>query len=341
MAKRKTKHNNRKLLNTFVLLCSCAMICVGCLLVVYYFNIDKQTVAVSAENTSVSSTEHKETIEINPNSEYSSETISPVRYGDNEQSSSPAVTVPDDLTITLKFGKKTEVITADIIRSWINPDSSKGKWNDDAILSYARKLCEQYTNYDYYITFTDHNGEERSVVNKSIGWILSDTKTAEQLKKYAAAQKTVVLDLTDRSKSSNKWWTRVAAEYDYETMRGDTFAEVSIDSQHMWVVKNGSVILESDIITGNPNTNHDTPVGGYLVSSKSSPATLFGPGYETEVSYWVCFNFDIGFHDAVWQYYFGGDCYLYNGSHGCVNLPLDFAAALYDASYVNMPVYVY
>ena len=38
-----------------------------------------------------------------------------------------------------------------------------------------------------------------------------------------------------------------------------------------------------------------------------------------------------GLHDATWRYYFGGNIYRGNGSHGCVNLPLWAARDIYEA----------
>ncbi len=37
-----------------------------------------------------------------------------------------------------------------------------------------------------------------------------------------------------------------------------------------------------------------------------------------------------GIHDASWRRKFGGDIYKHNGSHGCVNIPSDQAAQLYN-----------
>lgn len=38
----------------------------------------------------------------------------------------------------------------------------------------------------------------------------------------------------------------------------------------------------------------------------------------------ISFNPDAeGFHDACWRSQFGGDIYLTNGSHGCVNMRLE------------------
>ena len=60
--------------------------------------------------------------------------------------------------------------------------------------------------------------------------------------------------------------------------------------------------------------------------------------YETSVTYWMPFNGGIGFHDATWQAYFGGDRYTYAGSHGCINMPLDAAATLYSIIDTNVPI---
>ena len=42
------------------------------------------------------------------------------------------------------------------------------------------------------------------------------------------------------------------------------------------------------------------------------------------------YNNGEGLHDAQWRSRFGGDIYLTNGSHGCINLPLEKAAELYN-----------
>ena len=46
-------------------------------------------------------------------------------------------------------------------------------------------------------------------------------------------------------------------------------------------------------------------------------------------------------HDAKWRGSFGGNIYRYNGSHGCVNLPLKKAQAIYENIEVGTPVIVY
>lgn len=37
---------------------------------------------------------------------------------------------------------------------------------------------------------------------------------------------------------------------------------------------------------------------------------------------------------------YGGDIYINNGSHGCINLPLDVAKKIYDKVTINTPVMI-
>ena len=57
---------------------------------------------------------------------------------------------------------------------------------------------------------------------------------------------------------------------------------------------------------------------------------LEGADYTTYVNFWMPFLGGYGLHDATWRGSFGGDIYHYDGSHGCVNLPYDAAAEIYD-----------
>jgi erfK/ybiS/ycfS/ynhG family protein len=59
------------------------------------------------------------------------------------------------------------------------------------------------------------------------------------------------------------------------------------------------------------------------------------------VSYWMPFNGNIGLHDATWRSKFGGNIYVKNGSHGCINLPKNKAAELFAKIQKGCPVVVH
>ena len=118
---------------------------------------------------------------------------------------------------------------------------------------------------------------------------------------------------------------------------GNTFVEVDISSQHAYFYRDGACIWESPIVSGTAtNPERATPTGLFTLNYKTTDRVLRGPigkngkpTYESHVDYWMPFNGGIGLHDANWRSSFGGDIYINNGSHGCINLPHDRAQALY------------
>ena len=131
---------------------------------------------------------------------------------------------------------------------------------------------------------------------------------------------------------------------------GNTFVEIDLKGQHMWYHKDGQIILESDIVSGTYNDpDRRTPAGTYYLYNKERNRVLRGTKlpdgtwpYETPVSYWMPFNKGIGLHDSSsWRSKWGGTIYMNNGSHGCINLPTNIAAQLYNNIEVNCPVVCY
>ena len=71
----------------------------------------------------------------------------------------------------------------------------------------------------------------------------------------------------------------------------------------------------------------ESSVLNYRVTNTSLKGTDYdGSEYDSPVNYFIVFAYNIGFHDAPWQPWFGGNRYTYAGSHGCINLPNDSAA---------------
>lgn len=122
----------------------------------------------------------------------------------------------------------------------------------------------------------------------------------------------------------------------------NTYIDVDIDNQIMTYFEDGVIKLQSPCVTGNPTLKRDTPKGTYSIKVHCTDKTLVGPTWRVKVNYWMRFTDDAcGLHDASWRSNFGGDIYLTNGSHGCVNLPSDVAKSLYDSVDVGTTVYVH
>lgn len=111
------------------------------------------------------------------------------------------------------------------------------------------------------------------------------------------------------------------------------YIKISISKQKLWYFKNGKAIYSSSVVTGQRN-RHDTRKGTYSLRGKAKNVYLVGPDYKSFVNYWMPIYGDVGLHDATWRWNFGGSIYRYNGSHGCVNLPLRTAKYIYN----NVPI---
>ena len=122
---------------------------------------------------------------------------------------------------------------------------------------------------------------------------------------------------------------------------GGTYIEVNLTAQHLWFYKDGECLVSTDLVSGMVGAGMNTPTGIYSIYAKTTSTYLVGEDYRSYVNYWMPFTGGYGLHDATWRGAFGGQIYLYDGSHGCVNLPLSAAKTIYNNSSVGTKVILY
>lgn len=239
--------------------------------------------------------------------------------------------------ITYDFGSEKEVVDSSVISEWvkINKKKMKVSFKEDDVKEYIKKLADKYDTKYKTKDFTTANGNSVKVEGGSYGWQIDQDAEYKELTKDIKKAQVVTREPKYTSKAVSHEGAGV----------GGTYAEVDLTKQHMYFIKDGKVVLESDVVTGNPNKGNATPQGIYTLSYKTKNATLRGErkangeySYETPVKYWMPFNGGIGFHDATWQSSFGGSRYKSHGSHGCVNMPKEKAGKLYDLISAGIPV---
>lgn len=123
---------------------------------------------------------------------------------------------------------------------------------------------------------------------------------------------------------------------------GGTYVEICIDKQKMWCYKDGKLVVETNVVTGNHSTGYDTPSGSvWAIDAKKKDASF--TLYDVDVTFWLPFNDQVGIHDASWRTSgeYVPDTYLYNGSHGCINTPYDAAEKIFNTVDIGYPVVVY
>lgn len=150
-----------------------------------------------------------------------------------------------------------------------------------------------------------------------------------------------ILDYLEKGISGTRLPPRLDNLVPQEMPFKGNYIEVDLTGQTLYLYKDTECIMETPIVTGCISRYMNTPTGVYSVLTRRMHVILKGEDYETYVKYWMQFRGGYGLHDAYWRYRFGGNEYLYNGSHGCVNIPPDNAAFLFEHIYVGYPVVLY
>ncbi len=236
-------------------------------------------------------------------------------------------------SVTYDFGDSQEVLDGKTIHQWVSVDEKKhtASLSQEKIEEYVAKLADTYNTAGKAKSLKSSYGPDIMVNGGDYGWKIDQEKEAEALKKHIKKGETV----TKEPEYSQTAGSRSGNDY------GDTYVEVNLTAQHLYYYKNGSLIVETDFVSGNDAKGWSTPVGAYGLYYKQLDKTLRGEDYATPVSFWMPFNGGVGFHDATWRRDFGGNYYKRNGSHGCVNMPYNAAKTLYDNIEAGCPVLVY
>lgn len=126
------------------------------------------------------------------------------------------------------------------------------------------------------------------------------------------------------------------------------YVTVSIKSQVASIYRGGKRLRKVPIVTGRSGV-YDTPKGTFKLAYKQRNTYLDGAtvgfDYYLPVKYWMPLanTGGVGFHDASWRgaKQFGGKYYLYDGSHGCINMRTKDAAFFYKTMKAGTTIKIY
>lgn len=233
--------------------------------------------------------------------------------------------------ITYDWNGSEVVVDADRIRRWVKIEKDKVELDEKAIKKFVARQSEEYDNYGQNRFFHTTDGREIDLNNGMFGWLTDQETEILELIKTIKNGETVRKKPVHTEEEPLSWQVWVK----------DTYVEIDLGRQHLYLYMDGRLMLESDFVSGNASKGWGTPAGVFGLTYKTRNAVLRGANYETPVSYWMPFNGNIGMHDATWRSSFGGDIYRTNGSHGCINLPYEKAKKIYEYMYTGFPVVCY
>lgn len=240
--------------------------------------------------------------------------------------------------IEYDFDTEKEILDGSTIHDWIFEDENGDMAvSEDAIAQYVYELAEKYNTHDKGRHFETNDGSFVDVWGGSYGWMIDQTAETEALKE--------LISKGEQIKREPVYYQTPSSETRENCDMGDSYIEIDLTRQHLWMYRDGITIVESDFVSGNMAKQHGTPGGTYELYWKESPSVLKstepGDSYETPVTYWMPFNGGIGLHDAPWRGAFGGNIYQTGGSHGCINLPSWAAKEIYENIDAGYPIICY
>ena len=237
-----------------------------------------------------------------------------------------------EVVITYQMGDKTHTLDASVFQPWlyVNENFEVGV-QEEAVQEYVKGLADTYNTYNSAKKFMTSYNQEITITNCHYGWKIDNEAEKAAIVAEILAGEAVSRELNYAAKAHSH------GVNDY----GNSYVEINLTAQHLYVYIDGQVVVETDFVSGNLSRDWDTPTGIWGLTYKTTKATLRGDGYATPVDYWMPYAGNVGMHDATWRNDFGGSIYKRDGSHGCVNLPWGKAKEIYGYISKGFPVIVY
>ena len=238
-------------------------------------------------------------------------------------------------SVTYTFGSAKEILDSSVIQSWIKINGTEISIDEGAAKSYIEKLAADYNTIYVPRTFRTSYGNDVSIPGNEYGYRIDQAgelkQLMEDLKSGTPVSREPVYEISGFQRNGR------------DDLAG-SYIEVSLDNQHLWLYKDGALVTETDIVSGAPTPERETYRGAWPIPYKASPFELTSDeyGYNVKVKYWMPFVYGQGLHDASWQSSFGGSRYKSGaGSHGCINLPTDQAALIFNTIDSGYPIIIY
>ena len=251
----------------------------------------------------------------------------------------------DYTTETLEGEKLMDMITFDEENLTVTADRAK-------CMAYVEELAKKYDTYDTERKF--HATLQGDIIvptsdDAKYGWWIYQDATCDKLVEMLEN-----IDIPE-GKIKPVYYNQYGFEYvgvpearTADDDIGNTYCEIDLTAQHFWYYEKGEMKYECDIVSGQTTSKaRMTLPGVYKLWNKQTnyrmkATNADGESWDSTCNYWnnvsIC---GIGMHDTVRRYAFGGNIYKYNGSHGCINMPLKAAKYVFDNVPLETPVVMY
>ena len=238
--------------------------------------------------------------------------------------------------IVYKFGEELVPIDSGVVCDWIQTDENGNFLFDEngqlctdkeKVYEFVDQLADEYDSVGGKRQFHATRGEIVTVEGGIYG---------NKIDRKAEKEYLFTAFLEGKEETHIPVYTQMALVQGKDDI-GDTYIEVDMTNQMLYYYVKGKLEIETPVVTGNTSLRRGTPEGTNYVYNKQKNRVLRGQDYASPVKYWIPVKGAIGIHDASWRNKYGGEIYKTNGSHGCINTPLEEVAKLYDMVEIGTP----
>jgi len=234
--------------------------------------------------------------------------------------------------ITYNISGAPQTLNGSTIYNWIGIDENFGIiFDEDKIGYYVDSLASKYNTIGQTRDFVTSLKTPIKISGGNYGW---------KIDRYGEIQDIISSIKDGQVIEKEPIYISTAKSHNAKDI-GNTYVEINFTKQHLWFYKNGALITQGDVVTGNVKGKTATPTGVYVLNNKEKNSILVGEDYRVPVGFWMPFNNGIGIHDATWRKEFGKNIYLTDGSHGCINSPYNLAKAIFDNIDIGTPIVCY
>ena len=257
--------------------------------------------------------------------------------------------------------KHYETISPKEIKDWIViGDDASVSIDQEKMAQWVEKFCLKYKTVGKTRKFKSHTGEVLEVSGGDYGWQIDYSQTFDQVYKALTENNTqsdVDAYVKNKSNTNKKKllkklepiYKNKAYKMNFENPTEDyntqTYSEVDISEQMVYVFQNGQVVYSAKCVTGLPSdATRSTKTGCWYIKDKKLEYTLTGADYTTPTKYWVRITWTgTGYHymnRSDWDKW-SPELYKTRGSHGCVNLQLEDVKNIYNLVSMRDMVFIH
>lgn len=243
-------------------------------------------------------------------------------------------------------GTQMAELDGSVISQWITFDEAMQPTLDSAALdAWANELASSFNTVGTTRSYTRPDGKHVEIGGGDYGWMVDSEALISAVQE--AVNNGTVGDLSIPCSSTGNGFTAAGQDW-------GAYCDIDLTEQHAYYYDaSGALLWDAPVVTGKPNGEDDTPTGVYYLKNLKKDDWLKGPidpdtgenEWLSHVDYWMPFIGNlVGLHDAPWQpasVFGNAEAYKTYGSHGCVNLSVDKAAALFDVIKIGDPVIVH